>query len=173
LRQPAKTANTEDELPEILYVNSKYRKLGILNVLDEAPQVEFRTAVEIDKDEEAILDQDMREKFEDAWKNRSDDKFRFPAGTDDWLIVDTVRYKDSDSYSNGKFKITVDRTTLEHFGKSVEGVNISLQSDAIDGEISRLKGDEGKADNHVSRIMPHFGELQDEALRIATMLHES
>lgn len=158
-------------LPDVEEFRSKVKKLGLCTVLSEVSRSEFRTTIEIEKDE-ARLDHDMRQKLQDAWEKREQDKFCFPNdGKDDWLIVETVRYKDSEKFTNGSFIVTLDRATEEHFGKAMDGINISLKSADLNDELASLKTtDKESYDGEVSRISSYMRDLQSEAARLSSYL---
>ncbi|CAB9511812.1 expressed unknown protein [Seminavis robusta] len=152
--------------PEILEFRSKVRKLGLLTFLGIASRTEFRTTIEVEKDEAVELA--VRKKLQEAWDG---DTFNFQEGTDDWLIVETVRYKYNEKYSNGKFTLSIDKTKEEHFGKVMDGVNFSLKSDAVSDALDRLAtfgDDPGTIDD----LTLSLRSLQDEAEKLSNLLSE-
>jgi curved DNA-binding protein CbpA len=155
-------------MPDVKSFQSKSQKLGLLTVLDEASRSEFRTTVEIENDE--AMDRDVLHKLQEAWDDRDGDRFQFPDGTKDWLIVDMIRYKDSEKFSNGTFILTSDKATQEHFGKSVDGINLSLQSVDVDDELAWIKSGDGNPEEHISRLVTFLSELQDEAAKVSALL---
>jgi len=171
--QLAKEVDHSEPLPDIQKFRSKSRKLGLLNVLDDASKSEFRTTIEIQKDE-AALDTNMRRKLQEAWDSRSPDgKFKFPGGTDDWLIVETIRYKESETYSNGIFLLKIDEAIEEHFGKKMKGINVSLESEEVEDTLAMLQraGDGSDKAPLIEVLLSCMRDLQNEAGRISDLLN--
>ena len=164
--------STVRALPDVQSVRSKIRKLGLLNVLGDASQSEFRTTIEIERDE-TFMNRSMRQKLQEAWDARtSDGKFRFPDGTNDWLIVDTIRYKNSERYSNDTFELVIDTTIEENFGTTIEGVNISLKSMDVDDAVACLARASELSDKEelMSNLLASMCDLQQEAAKISSFL---
>jgi hypothetical protein len=160
---------TLEPFPDVQEFRSRGRKLALCTVLSEASRSEFRTTIETENDE--AMDRNMRRKLQDAWDKRtSDGKLHFAdGGTDHWLIVDTVRYIERLKLTNGTFALTVDAATEDHFGKSCDGLNISLDSYDVVDTLQTLHGAVDKA-GAASRLLTYIRDLQEEAMKISSLL---
>lgn len=162
-------AIASEPFPDVEKCRSRGRKLALCTVLSEAPRSEFRTTIETETD--VAMDINMRRKLQRAWDERtSDGKFQFPNDdTDNWLIVDTVCYLERLTLTNGTFVLTVDKTTEDHFGKSCEGLNISLSSHDIMDKIKTLHEAVDMA-GAASLLLTYIRDLQQEAMNISSLL---
>ena len=159
-----------EPFPEVESFQSVGRKIALCTILKTAIQSEFRTTIETAKDE--AVEQSMLRKLQCARDERSNDgKMRFPNGTDDWLIVETIRYSKRVSLTNGTFILTLDEATEDRFAKSCNGVNISLHRHEIADTLRSLPNAIDK-DGTVSRLLSYVRDLQCEATKISSLLNE-
>lgn len=158
---------TAEPFPEVESFKSVGRKLALCTVLKDVAQSEFRTTIETVKNE--AVDHSMLRKLQKAWDDRSDDgKLRFPDGTDDWLIVETIRYKTRHTFSNGTFILNIDEATEDRLAKSCNGVYFSLESyDVLEALGTLPNSDKGAA---VARLLSFVSDLQLEAMKISSLL---
>lgn len=162
---------TAEPFPEIESFKSRGRRLALCTVLKAATQSEFRTTIETARDE--AVDHTMLRKLQNAWDERSDDgKMRFPDGTGDWLIVETVRYKKRMTLTNGTFILTMDEVTEDHFSKSCDGIHISLESYDVNDTLEFLPRAADK-DGATCRLLSYVRDLQHEATKLSSLLDEA
>ena len=162
------TTVTTEPFPEVESFKSVGRKLALCTVLKGVTQSEFRTTIETAKNE--AIDHSMLRKLQNAWDDRSDDgKMRFPDGTDDWLMVEIIRYKKRHTFSNGTFILNIDEVTEDHFAKSCNGVHFSLESYDVLEALKTLPNSDNKG-AAVARLLSFVGDLQVEAMKISSLL---
>ena len=133
-----------EPFPDVESFRSTNRKLGLCSILMETSRSEFRTTIETVQDE--AMDPSILRKLQNALDNRSDEgNISIPNGTDGWLVEEEeVRYKKTLQLTNGNFILKIDEATEDHFGKSYNGLHISLESydiwDTLDSLPRAVKG---------------------------------
>ena len=165
------SAAAAEPFPDIESFQSVGRKLALCTVLKAAAHCEFRTTIQTTNED--AIGYSMLRKLQTAWTNRSDDgKMMFPNGTGDWLIIETIRYRKRVTLTNGTFILAMDETTVDHLGKSCDGIQVSLNSYDIKDTLSALSKarDKDSKDGVASRLLSYVRDLQSEATVISSMI---
>jgi hypothetical protein len=119
------------------------------------------------------MDRSILCKLQNAWDNRSDEgKMRFPNGTNDWLVMETVRYEKTLQLTNGTFILKMDEVTEDHLRNSCDGLHIALESYDIMDTLESLPTAVDR-DGTASRLLAYTRDLQREAMRISSLLDKS
>jgi hypothetical protein len=163
-------------LPAVQDFQSQDQNFALFTVLGAGGLAEFRTSVKTEREE--AIDWDMRRKLQAAWDNRTaDGKLRFPSSStsgdsEDWLIVDTVEYKETWEFKNGYFIFSLGDMTQDLFGKTCHGMSVSLKSSNIVDAFARKSMKDGDDDATSRLVLSDIRDLQTEAMRIASLLDE-